>query len=143
MMDNARYQMELQAFNRMGMPSGIYRFFNLGTPEANVVMAVRTRRGNIYTLHVELAGFPEAVPPVYVKQMLRDKDGDPMNDCSAEMHTLTSKNNWTRICHYGYDSWSPAVSLFKVYVKVCLWLEMYEQHLKTGKPIDYYLCHQQ
>lgn len=143
MMDNARYRMELMALNQVGLPSGLYRFFNVGTPDAYVVMAARTRRGNVYTLQIELANFPETVPPVYVKQMLHDKDGVPMDGCSCEMHTLTSKNNWTRICHYGYDSWTPSVSLYKIYVKACLWLEIYEQHLKSGKPIDYYLSHQQ
>ena len=65
-----------------------------------------------------------------------------MNSPSASMHTLSSENGWTRICHYGCNSWTPNVSLYKVYIKCRLWLEMYETHLRTGKPIDYYLNHQ-
>ena len=71
----------------------------------------------------------------------KDKDGNDLSGTSACMHTLSSEHGWTRICHYGYNDWTPAVSLFKVYVRCHLWLEMYEAHLQTGNPIDYYLKH--
>ena len=74
--------------------------------------------------------------------MLKNKMGVDLDSPSASMHTLTSENGWTRICHYGTNSWTPNVSLYKVYVKCRLWLEMYETQLRTGKNIDYYLNHQ-
>ena len=74
--------------------------------------------------------------------MLYTKSGEAMNGCSAAMHTLYAENNKTRICHYGSDSWNPYVSIYKIYIKCRLWLEIYELHLKTGNPLDYYLKHQ-
>ena len=34
------------------------------------------------------------------------------------------------------------VSIYKIYIKCRLWLEMYEAHLRTGKNIDFFLNHQ-
>ncbi|MDY5596495.1 MAG: hypothetical protein SPG40_03225 [Kiritimatiellia bacterium] len=40
------------------------------------------------------------------------------------------------------QSWTPGVSLYKIYIKCALWLNIYEVHLKTGKPMEYYLKRQ-
>ena len=37
---------------------------------------------------------------------------------------------------------TPGVSLYKIYIKCALWLNIYEVHLKTGKPMEYYLKRQ-
>ena len=79
---------------------------------------------------------------VFVTKMLRDYDGDPMDKALYSLHTLASEHGWTRICHYGSDSWTPGVSLYKIYIKCALWLNIYEVHLKTGKPMEYYLKRQ-
>ncbi len=136
-----RYQAELTILRRK-LTNNLYKFADLDTPKAHVVMAARTNRGTIYKLYIPLDGFPQSVPKVFVTQMLCAKDGTPLDSPSAVMHTLSSENGWTRLCHYGYASWSANVSLFKIYVKCRLWLEMYELHLQTGKAIDYYLNHQ-
>ncbi len=141
MMDNSRYQAEIRVLQSK-LPSNLYKFMDMGTSTPYVIMAARTNRGNIYTLRIELRDFPTSIPKVFVQKMLYTKAGEPMNNCSASMHTLTSENGWTRICHYGNNAWTPGVSIYKVYVKCRLWLEVYEQHLKTGKPLDYYLAHQ-
>lgn len=138
-MDNRRYQAELNVLQKKLAPN-LYRFIDMDTELPYIVMAARTNRGNVYTLRIELDEFPKEIPKVFVMKMLKTKDGHPMNDCSASMHTLTSEHGWTRICHYG-SSWTPAISIYKVYVRCRLWLEMYEQHLKTGNPLDYYLDH--
>ena len=138
-MDNRRYQAELNVLQKKLAPN-LYRFIDMDTELPYIVMAARTNRGNVYTLRIELDEFPKEIPKVFVMKMLKAKDGHPMNDCSASMHTLTSEHGWTRICHYG-SSWTPAISIYKVYVRCRLWLEMYEQHLKTGNPLDYYLDH--
>lgn len=124
------------------LPSNIYVFREMNTSNAHLLVAARTNQGNIYTLKIMLNDFPNSVPKVFVNKMLCTKDGSPMDGVSACMHTLGSENNCTRICHYGHGSWTPMVSLYKVYVKARLWLEMYELHLKTGNDIDYYLNHQ-
>ena len=105
-------------------------------------MAGRTNSGNIYTLRIELDAFPESVPKVFVTKMLYDKFGLPLDTGNAAMHVLRSENGCTQICHYSSSSWTNRVSLYKVYIKCRLWLEMYEAHLRTGEPIDYYLKHQ-
>lgn len=124
------------------LPSNIYVFRDMDSTNAHLLVAARTNRGNIYTVKIMLNEFPNSIPKVFINKMLYKKDGTPMNEVSACMHTWSAENNCTRICHYGSDSWTPMVSLYKVYVKARLWLEMYEQHLKTGEDIDYYLNHQ-
>lgn len=141
MMDNARYQAELRVL-RMKLPANSYKFMDMETSHPYVLMAAKTNGGTIYTLRIELSEFPTAIPKVFVNKMLYAKDGTPMDSPSPFMHTWGAENNRTRICHYGSNSWNMYVSLYKIYVKCRLWLEMYELHLKTGKPLDYYLKHQ-
>jgi len=141
MMDNERYQAELRVL-RLKLPSNVYRFMDMGTYHPYVVMAARSNAGNVYTLRIDLSQFPMNIPKVFVTRMLYSKRGEALDSPSASMHTLSSENGWTRICHYGTASWTPYVSVYKIYVKCRLWIEMYELHLKTGKPIDYYLSHQ-
>lgn len=140
-MENNRYAAELSVLQQR-LPSSSYRFFGIGSPSPYLRIGARTNSGNVYTLHMDLTDFPMGVPKVFVTKMLKSKTGSDMDDASGAMHTLPSEYGWTRICHYGYGSWTPGVSLYKVYVKCRLWLEMYEAHLRTGHPIDYYLNHQ-
>lgn len=140
MLDRQRYEAEV-ALLRRKLPPGVWRF-DLNSERPILAMAVKTRIGNLYTIQIELARFPQNVPKVFVTRMLRNHDGEAMDDASASMHTYESEHGWTRICHYGSDSWTPGVSLYKIYVKCALWLNIYEAHLKTGRPIDYYLKHQ-
>ena len=86
--------------------------------------------------------FPTSVPKAFVTRMLKDKNGNDLSGINGAMHTLQSENGQTRICHYGSNSWSPNVSIYKIYVKCRLWLEMYEAHIRTGHPIEYFLNHQ-
>lgn len=140
-MDNARYKAELKVL-KSKLPENAYKFMEMGTSNPYVLMAAKTNAGTVYTLRIELAEFPTNIPKVFVNKMLYDKNGNAMNGASSAMHTLSSENNKTRICHYGGNSWNPYVSLYKIYIKCRLWLEMYELHLQTGKPMDYYLKHQ-
>lgn len=139
-MDERRLNAENAVLARH-LPANLYRFEQDGKT-LWLKAAARTNRGHVYTLAFDLGGFPAAVPKVYVTQTLKDKQGIPLLSVNGKMHVLGSDRGWTRICHYGSDAWTPMVSLFKVYVKCRLWLEMYELHLQTGKRIDYYLNHQ-
>lgn len=141
MMKHSRYNAEQKVLSSK-LPSNIYRFMDMDTADPYLVMAARTNRGNVYTLRIELDRFPESVPKVFVNKMLYDCNNDPLDSPSSSMHTLFSENGCTQICHYGGASWTNRVSLYKVYIKCRLWLEMYEAHLNTGEPIDYYLKHQ-
>lgn len=128
---------------RRKLPGYDYRFIDMETSKPYIVMPARTNRGHIYTIRIELDEFPNEIPKAFVTKMLKTKSGNPMSGCSASMHTLTSEHGYTRICHYGHSSWTPMVSIYKIYVKCRLWLEMYELHLQTGHDMDYYLNHQE
>lgn len=141
MLDQQRLQMETQVLSRY-LPASAFVFKDMYTTNPYVLMAAQTNGGNVYTLRIDLSRFPENVPEAYVTKMLRTKDGELMDSPSAAMHTLSTKYGYTRICHYGSNSWSYLVTLYKIYIKCRLWLEIYELHLKTGKPMDYYLNHQ-
>lgn len=141
MMTKDRYAMELQILQQK-LPPNLYRFMDMDTAAPYLVVGARTNRGNVHTLRIELADFPLATPKVFVTRMLEDRAGRPLSSPSGAMHTLAAEHGRTRLCHYGRDSWTPMVSLYKIYVKCRLWLEMYELHLQTGRTIDYYLNHQ-
>ena len=141
-MERRRFEIERKVLAEH-LGENLFKFFNVNSKDTYVEMCARTNRGNIYTLHAELANFPFDIPRVYVKRMLADRDGNALDTPSGAMHVLASKNGWTRICHYGSSSWTPRVSIFKVFMKCRLWLEMYELHLQTGRPIDFYLNHQE
>ncbi|MDE6206886.1 MAG: hypothetical protein K2M55_03665 [Muribaculaceae bacterium] len=141
MIDSTRQQMETQVLNHY-LPATAYRFMDIGTSQPYLMMGMLTNSGKTYTIRIDLAHFPESVPEVYVTKMLYTKQGTAMDSPSASMHTLSSKYGFTRICHYGSNSWSPRVSLYKIFIKCRLWVEIYELHLKTGRPMDYYLNHQ-
>lgn len=142
MFDQKRYEAEVALFKKKGFLPGAWKFVDLNGDRPFLAAAVRTKFGHIYTIQIELARFPQSVPKVFVTQMLKRRDGVPLDKGSASMHTLPSEHGWTRICHYGQEAWTPGVSLYKIYVKCALWLNCYEQHLRTGHPMDYYLTHQ-
>lgn len=140
-MDQQRYLLEKEVLRKQRFPENAYRFVDIGKEKPYLRMAAKTNSGKVYTLHMDLREFPDQIPPVYVTTMLKDKKGEDLAHASSSMHTLSSENGWTRICHYGANAWTPMVSLFRIYVKCRLWLEAYEAHLSSGKPIDFYLIH--
>ena len=142
MLTQQRLAMERAVLARK-LPPNTYHFCNMQTDCPFLAVAARTNTGNIYTVRIELMNFPDQVPPAGVTRMLNDRMGRPLNTCNGQMHVLTC--DWqggTRICHYGPRSWTPNVSLYKVFIKCRLWLELYELHLQTGKPIDHFVVHQ-
>ena len=141
MFDQKRYEEEFKVL-KSKLPDNAWTFRDLNGPRPYLAAAVKTRSGRLYTIQIELADFPNSVPKVFVTQMLRDCDGNEMRDGKHSSHTLTSEHGWTRICHYGLESWTPRVALYKIYVKCALWLNIYELHLKTHLPMEYYLKRQ-
>ena len=106
-----------------------------------LTIALQTNSKKIYTVRIDLAEHPYAVPKVFITspKPLCDRLGNALLNASHPMHTLTGENGCTRICHYGFTQWHPGVYLYQVVVKVRVWLEVYETHLKTGYPLDKYL----
>lgn len=140
-MDNERLRLEQKVLADR-LPNSAYMFRDMNTSKPYVVIGAVTNSKNIYTIRIDLDTFPNSVPKAFVTKMLYTKSGKAMNSPSGAMHTLGSEYGYTRICHYGNQSWTPMVSIYKIYVKCRLWLEMYEAHLRTGENIDYYLNHQ-
>lgn len=143
-MDATRKNLEEQVISHYMSNSSSYAWGNLGTSRPYIRMAARTNSGKVYVLRIELPNYPNSKPDAYVECMLRDCHGRLMNDASNENHTLAPHaNNWTQICHYHPSAWKPEMSIWMVYVRCVLWLNIYEQTLKTGRNMEFYLKHMQ
>lgn len=140
-MTQERFKMEDMVLAHY-LPRNMFRFCNMATSTPYLQAGVVTNDGTCYVLNFRLSGFPASKPKVYVEEMLRTKSGVKMEYANSTNHTLTSWNGWTQLCHYNDSCWSNDVSLWKVYLKCRLWLEMYRAHLRTGKTMEYYLNHQ-
>lgn len=141
-MDYQRKQLEEQVISHYMGGTKSFAFGDLNTLNPYLRIAARTNSGNVYVLRMELEGYPGRKPNVYVECMLRDCHGKLMNAASSQNHTLTPHSNgWTQICHYHPDAWQPNMSLWMVYVRSVLWLNIYEQTLRTGNDMEYYLKH--
>ena len=119
-----------------------YAFGGTGTSSPYLKAAVKTNNGKVYVLYYDLSTFPTTKPKVYVTQMLYTKSGEPMNSPNGVNHTLSSWNNWTQLCHYSDTQWTPDITLWHVYLKCRVWLEIYQTHLRTGKTMESMLKHQ-
>ena len=118
-------------------PTKQFHFFS-----DKLIFAVQTNSRKVYTVKVDLSGnYPYEVPKVFITNPhpLYTKNGQSMLEPSHQMHALRGENGCVRVCHYGQIDWHPGVTCYQVIVKVRVWLEMYEAHLKTGRPLDYYL----
>ncbi len=102
--------------------------------------AIVTANQHHYGLEIDLTGFPEKQPKMYVLKKLMKQDGTPMGLSSA-MHCLGITDEKTRVCFA--NSWQPDTHLIELYFKGKLWLECYEAHLETGNTIDHYLKHEE
>ena len=133
-MDQVRFELEKAVLEKK-LPQNMYMFRELNTVNAHLLIGARTNAKNVYTLKIMLNDFPSSVPKVYTTKPLKDRSGHDL-EVSHELHNYGTSNGKTRICHYPDDSWSPRVSLYKVYIKCRLWLECYEIYLRTGQSID-------
>jgi hypothetical protein len=64
-----------------------------------------------------------------------------MVSASATMHVLGTRDGGTKICHSRSSRWVPENTLYLVALKGRVWLEAYEAHLRTRKPLDRFLRH--
>ena len=142
MMSKLRLQKEQEVL-AAHMPPNMYFFADMNTRYPYVKMAAMTNSGKVYTLKIHLEFFPEEVPMVEVINPIRDVHGKLLDKISGPMHVIGSYDGHTLICHYSAFSWTPQESSYKIYIKCRLWLEMYEEHLATGYPIDAFLKHQE
>lgn len=119
-----------------------YKFENLFLPNELLDVGIKTQSGKVYRVNIRLeSDYPNSLPEVYLVYPLplRKFDGSEINGASHFMHTLSNDGNKIQICHFKRENWNPNQSLFKILIKVRIWLEAYEGHLRTGKNIDDYL----
>jgi hypothetical protein len=98
--------------------------------------------GRSYRLYIPIpTGFPVQRPPMYLTEPcpVYAADGRRVSSLgvSHEMHTLTPASNGTvQICHWRDNRWHSNILLQKVFLKGIIWIEAYEQHLATGRPLS-------
>jgi hypothetical protein len=139
--------------NRLSLEIGLLRqtFRRVSTGrsaagEDTFDIPLRTNRGNAYTLRL-VAGprYPDVIPRAYLvaPHDLRDARGTRLTDLgvSVSMHLLSPEGANPQICHDHPGRWNASQTLYKVAVKVRVWLEMYEAHLENGLPLDTWLSH--
>lgn len=120
------------------LPNNMFRFCNIDTSLPYFQAAVKAKDGTVYLLYFDLSKFPKSSPRVFVQQMLHTYLNEPMDSISDQNYTLKSWNGWTQLYHYTDYNWNSDISLWKVYLICCVWIEMYRNHLDTGKPMNYY-----
>lgn len=97
--------------------------------------------GRQYYLYIPIpSGYPYQRPPLYVTNPnpLTMYDGNAVSSLgvSHNMHTLVPHSaGWPQICHWRDARWHSGILLQKVLLKGLIWIEAYEQHLATGRPI--------
>jgi hypothetical protein len=119
-----------------------YKFENLYLDNELLDVGVKTQSGNIYRLNIKLKqDYPSSMPQVFVvyPTPLKNFNGEDIGAYSHSFHTLEKRGNDIEICHYKPNIWNPNFSLFRIIMKARIWLECYDQHKATGRPIDDFL----
>lgn len=106
----------------------------------------QSSRENWYRIVIDIPpGFPDECPNCYIAEPspLRGVFQDLSTyGNSHKMHLWEATEahpTWTRICTYRPAAWSASHSIEKVIHKAMLWIEAFESHLETGKPIADFL----
>lgn len=120
-----------------------FRFYR-PTEETYIEGEWKSSKGNRYRIVVMLPeAYPDECPSCYIADpsplMGREKALVDYGN-SHEMHLWqTDVPGWTRVCTYRPACWTASHSIEKVIQKAMLWLEAYEAHKDTGRPIADFL----
>ncbi|GAA4074894.1 hypothetical protein GCM10022389_20650 [Flavobacterium cheonanense] len=110
--------------------------------EEMLLVGVKSQSGKIYQIKIELSEiYPLEMPNAFIVYPigLKNFKGKRLPEFSHQMHILENSSKGVQICHFHPGNWNPNQSLYKVILKVKIWIEAYEGHLKNGKPINDYL----
>ncbi|GIV35156.1 MAG: hypothetical protein KatS3mg031_2691 [Chitinophagales bacterium] len=92
------------------------------------------------------ADMPNSIPEVVITYpgSLTDYHGKKLSDYQQDMHMhlLKPRDGFPSLCTFKPSHWHPNLTFYNVLIKARMWLEAYEGHRISGKPIDYYLKHQ-
>ena len=95
-----------------------------------------------YLLNLDLGpGYPDVMPRLYVdspKTLWTYQNRGTINSMglSHDFHVLgTDSAGCVEICHTKGELWDPTMTCVAVMMKGIVWLEAYDAHLCTGRPI--------
>ena len=140
-MTNERLEHETRAIKTI-LKENEFKFLGFNTDKPYLIAAQQTNSGEIYTIKIDLSNsYPNFIPEAFIvnPRPLLTRSREPMLGASHSMHTLPGKDGCVQVCHYGPRDWHPNVLLYKIILKIRVWLEAYEHHLKTGEPLNKYL----
>lgn len=124
---------------------GPFIFEHDGTQYTRATGHLASNSDTQYSILVELKDFPDQLPEVFViDPVLRHVNGYPLSDMGGNQsfHLLRpSVLGHAHICHFPKRMWRPSITLRHVLMKIRLWIEAYEEHHRTGRPIDTFLAH--
>lgn len=123
MIDEERLIAEKSILER-NFPSNCYRFLDMNTNSPYIVLAAKTDHGNLYTLRIDLELFPENRPNMYVVNNLDMDRNKTFLNSNSPIHTIECEKGMMLSDYIG--SWSPMTSIYNVYYRGKMWLEMYE-----------------
>jgi hypothetical protein len=88
-------------------------------------------------------GFPDECPSCYVVWPSPLRGRDQLIEAYGSNHAMhtweTDRPGWTKICTFHPNRWHSQYTLEKVIHKAMLWIEAYEAHMETGRPIADFL----
>jgi hypothetical protein len=98
---------------------------------------IKTSRNNVYKLRILVGGnYPNQLPDLVVcaspKPMPKSSEWQGIH----ATHTWPQKHGLLQICFYRQVCWTRENKLYQVFEKGEQWLEAYEEHLATGKPMN-------
>lgn len=139
----ARLALEERLLRENGMEH--FAFLDPAVPGSTRIEGLhQTTAENLYRLTLRLSrSQPDVLPDLYVSYPtpLLGYGGKLMTDhgTSHDMHTWSSDwGGYTKICHWKQEYWSASNTLVAVLMKGMLWLESFELHRRTGRPIHEY-----
>lgn len=113
--------------------------------ETKVDVDFKTNSGGRYTLRIDIpSDFPNSCPDLLLassSKSIRKRNGEPLPGLSESFHTLGKQDGCYKLCHFRANNWDTNNTLYLVFLKGRLWLEAFENHLKTGYDLDHYLKH--
>lgn len=133
-----RIQIEKEILDKL-LPTNSFKFYNQDSQSPYLRAKLITRDEKSRIIHMDLSAFPKECPKVYVEEMLHNYSDKIMDSFSYSDMTLKEKNGWTQLKLGLETSWNQDISLWKLHCLAKLWLECYQSHLKTGKPMSEYL----
>ena len=111
--------------------------------QTKVDLPVRANNGAYYQLRIYVPeDFPNSCPEMVLLRSYRGyklRDGSPLPTGSYTHHTIGKRDGYIRLCHYYPSSWDSRNTLYLVFMKGRIWIEAFECHHRTGKPLDHYL----